>query len=217
MPKVKNPLLSMEARGGIGGLVYNTWRGINTVKTNTSPTGQGTAKRLAAQGLISMVSADWQTLSDATRASWNQYATDHPVPDWTGSPKRLTGMNWFVSCNIILTRMGATAITAPPVVAAPNPIVGLTLAKATTDINVAWSAPVAAGDMIEFWCAGPQSAGRIIKIEQCQYLDSTTTATEQPYTLIEDAVVARYTVFARVDSLTTGLVSTWQSAVFDYA
>ena len=113
--------------------------------------------------------------------------------------------------------MGGTPITAPPVTAAPNPVIGLSLAKATTDITVAWSAPVAAGDMIEFWCAGPQSAGRIIKIEQCQYLGSTATATEQPYTLIEDAVVARYTVFARVDGLSTGLVSSWQSTFLDFA
>ncbi len=96
MPKVKNPLFSQEARGGIAGLVYNTWRGINYVKTNTSPTGQGTALRLAAQALMTAISKLWQTATDANRTAWGQYAIDHPVTDWTGSPKRLTGMNWFM-------------------------------------------------------------------------------------------------------------------------
>ena len=36
MAKVKNPLLSLEARGALNGMVYNTWRGISYVKERES-------------------------------------------------------------------------------------------------------------------------------------------------------------------------------------
>ena len=45
MPKVFRPLFSDQARGGFQGVVFNTWRGINTVKKNTSPSENSTDRR----------------------------------------------------------------------------------------------------------------------------------------------------------------------------
>jgi len=215
MPKVKNPLFSQEARGGIGGLVYNTWRGINYVKTNTSPTGQGTAKRLAAQALISAISKQWANLTDANRAAWGQYAIDHPVPDWTGSPKRLTGMNWFMSCAINSSRMGAAAITVPPVLPAPNPMVLLVLSKVTTDLKASWTTPVDAVTKCEFLIAGPLTKGRRASIQQAKYVTQLASNIAKPAVLLTAPAIGRYTVFVRVHDQVEGLSSTWVSAIFD--
>lgn len=215
MPKVKNPLLSLEARGGIGGLVYNTWRGINTVKTNTSPTGQGTPGRLAAQALLSALSKLWAVILDADRASWNQYAVDHPVPDWTGSPKRLTGMNWFMRCLTQIRRVGGADIDAAPLVAAPDPIVGLTLSKVTTDLSITFTSPTGAALWLDAWVAGPLSKGRQAKIEQAKPTLLTSAATGTVQDLIPAAPAGRYTCFARIIDEATGLSSTWVSAFFD--
>lgn len=215
MPKVKNPLFSQEARGGIAGLVYNTWRGINTVKTNTSPTGQGTAKRLAAQALVTAISKEWATIGDTARAAWSQYAIDHPVTDWTGSPKRLTGMNWFMSCNIQLAIQGSAHITDPPTDPAPDPPTGIVMTKDLLNLNVDWTTPVAATLNIVFFLAGPLSKGRAAKLEQAQYQITYTASSAAPVVLKTAAPVGRYTVFARVMDPTTGLTSTWVSAFFD--
>lgn len=215
MPKLKNPLLSQEARGGIAGLVFNTWRGINTVKTNTSPTGQGTAKRLAAQARISAISKEWATLTDVQRAAWSQYATDHPVTDWTGSPKRLTGMNWFVKCNALLDMIGEAHVTAAPGVAAPDPMTGFNLTFATGTISAVWTAPTAATKEVVFFSTGPQSKGITGKIEQAQYLSHHAASETTPLAIITGATTGRYTVFAKIIDTVTGLESTWQSDFVD--
>lgn len=215
MPKVKNPLLSMEARGGIGGLVYNTWRGINTVKTNTSPTGQGTAKRLAAQAMLSTVSKLWQALTDVNRALWNQYAQDHPVADWTGAPKRLTGQNWFMKCNVQLSLQGNANITAPPVVPAPDPTTGLALSKDVADLFITWTTPVAASLNLICFLTGPNSEGVSARLEQAQFEKAIGANAADPLVLRAAAPIGRWTVFVKVMDSATGLCSTITSAYFD--
>lgn len=215
MPKVKNPLFSQEARGGVAGLVYNTWRGINTVKTNTSPTGQGTVKRLAAQAKISAVSKLWATLTDVQRAAWSQYATDHPVTDWTGSPKRLTGMNWFVMCNINLELVGSANVLNAPTIAAPDPTTGFAMASATHNLQCTWTTPTAATAYIVLFVAGPLSAGRTAKLENAKLSGAFAASTTPPHIIAATPAVGRYTGFAKVIDTTTGLASTWQSSLID--
>jgi hypothetical protein len=215
MPKVKNPLFSQEARGGIGGLVYNTWRGQNYVKTNTSPTGQGTAKRLAAQAIITTVSKLWQGLSDAQRAAWSQYAIDHPVTDWTGSPKRLTGMNWYMSCNSQLTRITASLIDDPPSAAGPDPVVDWAITDTTGDLTATWTSPTAPGDILDVSLVGPISAGVQAKIEKSLFLVFAAPSASQPLTLVSSAAVGRYTAFVKVIQGASGLVSTVVSSYAD--
>jgi len=216
MPKVKNPLFSQEARGGIGGLVYNTWRGINYVKTNTSPTGQGTAKRLIAQAIMSFASKLWQGLENAQRAAWSQYAIDHPVPDWTGTPKRLTGMNWFVMLNSQLKRFDLTPIEDPPVDPDPSPLTGFALSKDGANITVTWDSPPPEGGMCDIFLVGPHSAGVTGKIQMAKYKTAFGTGPPPPQVLVTDAAVGRYTAFARNFNQTTGQVSTWVSAFLDF-
>lgn len=215
MAKVKMPLMSAEVRGALGGIVFNTWKGINYVKTNTSPTGQGTAKRLAAQALLIQVSQLWKGLTDPNRAAWAAYAAAHPVTDWTGAPKHLTGQNWFVKLTTQLLRLGNAAVDTPPVVNAPDALTAFTVGQTSADLIAEWDAPLTATLNIELWTAGPLSKGIACKIEQCQFLLSTGCATAQPLHAVVGAPIGRHTVFARVIDTVTGLVSNYQSAFVD--
>ena len=215
MPKLKNPLFSQEARGGMGGLVYNTWRGISYVKTNTSPTGQGTHLRLKAQATLAAVAKLWQGIGDIKRAAWNQYAIDHPVLDSINGTKRLTGMNWFCSCNVQLALQDVATITDPPTDPAPDAPTGVTLSKNAADLEVAWTTPVAATLNIIFWLVGPISAGVTAKIEQAKYQRTSAADDETPIVLKTAAPVGRYTVFAKTMDPATGLCSQWVSACLD--
>ena len=215
MPKVKNPLFSQEARGGIGGLVYNTWRGINYVKTNTSPTGQGTELRLLAQSIMTTVSKLWRALTDGQRAAWAQYGTDHPVTDWTGSPKRLTGMNWFCKCNILLTKLGLTRVTAAPTTAAPSPPSGLALTYGTSAIWATWSTPATTSQAIMFNATPSQSAGIEGKLEMSAFASYCSSSVTPPFPIIAGPTSGRITVFAKTVDAATGLPSPYVSDYVD--
>ncbi len=215
MPKVKNPLMSQEARGGIGGFVYNTWRGISYVKTNTSPTGQGTALRLLAQSLMTSVSKLWKGLTDAQRAAWSQFGTDHPVTDWTGSPKRLTGMNWFCKCNILLKKIGQPTVSAAPTIAAPSPPTGLNLTYGTNAVWASWTGPLYSTQSIMFNATPSQSAGIEGKLEQSSYASYCTCSTSNPVAIVSTPPAGRVTVFAKVIDHATGLPSPYISDYID--
>lgn len=215
MPKLKNPLFSQEARGGIGGLVYNTWRGINYVKTNTSPTGQGTKLRLDAQGLLNAAAKKWKLIGDTNRAAWNQYAVDHPLTDWSTKAKRITGMNWFVQCNVQLARLGLAVLQPAPSLPAPNPITGLTIAYATDNITISWTTPATGEYNIDIWSVGPISAGISPKIQRAQFLRTALPTDFAGVTVVSAALAGRHTFFLRVICRNTGLVSTWLSCFVD--
>jgi len=212
MPKVKNPLFSQEARGGIGGLVYNTWRGINYVKTNTSPTGQGSAKRLAAQALLSLVAKLWRGITAGERLAWSAYATAHPVDSWTGPPIRLTGMNWFSKCNALLRLVGQSGVTAAPTIAAPDAPTELTLTYASQSVQASWATTSYASQSLMFSATKPQSAGITGKREQAAFAAYATRDATQPVTILTAPAAGTITAFVKSVDWTTGLPSTEVSA-----
>jgi len=208
--------MSQEARGGIFGFVYNTWRGISYVKTNTSPTGQGTAKRLAAQALMINAARYWATITQAQRILWDQYAVDHPVSDWTGSTKRLTGANWCALCYCNLVRASAAPIANPPGAAAPAAVTVFALAGAAGKVSATWVTPIVGATLrLEWWATNSQSAGITGKIEQAHFLQHSQVSQAQPYDIITGQPAGRITGFVRVVDTVTGLCSSWVSAYGD--
>ena len=96
MAIVKAPLGSSEARGSVGGYTFNTWRGKATVKTRAGPSRTPTGPQQYWIDNLEYASAQWQTLPQALRDQWNQFAAQKREPHWTGQDTRLTGHNWFV-------------------------------------------------------------------------------------------------------------------------
>jgi hypothetical protein len=215
MAKVKSPLLSIEARGGLGGLVFNTWRGRNYVKTNTSPTGQGTPKRLIAQALMATTSRLWKGISEALRAGWNQYAIDHPVSDWSGSPGHNTGFNWYMACNIRLQLLGLPVVNTVPTVSAPAAPTGLTLSYGTTALWMASTSAAYSTNSFIVKGVGPHSAGRIAKREHAILIGHYSLSTARPISCYASPTAGRYTIFATIADHANGLESTEQSAYAD--
>ena len=212
MAKVKNPLNSAEARGGISGLVYNTWRGISTVKVGTSPTGQGTARRLIAQGLMTTVSKLWAGITQAQRDAWNAYALVHLMPDWTGNNKRLTGMNWFTMCNVHLVRLGIATISDAPEIAPPAAPSGVILAPLTGGLTLARTTPNTTAEWLDVFLVGPKSAGEVGKLEMAKWHYATISSATFPYAIVAAAAAGRYTAFVKAINTATGLPGPYVSS-----
>jgi hypothetical protein len=214
MAKLVNPLLSGAARGKANGQVYNTWRGIAYCKKFTSPAQPRTTLQLAARALLSSYVASWKTITQAQRDAWDVYAADHLQTDWTGTPLRLTGQNWYISCNVNASRMGGSAITSPPTTAAPTAPTGIVITKATADMKVAWTTPSTGTTKLEFRLQGPHSAGAKGRYPKSKFKVAWIATTTIPAMLYASAPVGVYTCWYRVSDPVTGLVSLWQSIDF---
>jgi hypothetical protein len=213
MAKVMSPLHSTEARGRVGGLVFNTWRGISTVKSNSSPAQPRSTTQLAVRSLVTYLTRKWALLDDTERLHWNEYAALHTEIDWTGNPKRLSGLNWYVRCNTRISQCGGTLIDEPPAVAAPDPIVSFQAMDQALSIRLMWQAAAGTDLTADFWVLGPHSTGVAAKIERAKR--GLLTAAQTPDISIANKSVGHYTVWARIISEVTGLASTWLSDTCD--
>jgi len=214
MAKVINPLLSVEARGRMAGLVYNTWHGISYVKAHSGPNQPNSAAQLAARARLVTIGAAWRDLTQVQRDAWTVYADAHPESDWTGNPLRLTGQNWYVRCNVQLARMGQSPISVPPAVAAPDAITGWDIDVAVADLTGTWTAPVAT-DYIDIFILGPVSTGVDPKFEHAICNQTVLASTVTPLDLVVAVPAGRWRAWARVLDVATGLASPWESDIHD--
>jgi hypothetical protein len=201
--------MSTEARGSVGGLVYNTWRGVRYIKTNTSPAQPRTQAQLQIRAWTTYLVRLWATIGATARVHWNDYATEHPDIDWTNKPTRLTGLNWYTRCNLRLLYIEHPIITEPPSTAAPTAPELFAAADGILQSILTWTAAGGTDKLADFWIFGPHSAGANAKIERAKH--KAFIVGEQGTTTITGLLPGTYTFFARYVDEDNGLVSPWVS------
>ena len=210
MTKLTQPLGSSEARGKLGGLVYNTWRGISYVKAKATPGNQGTPRRLAVRALAKQCTTRWQSITNAQRALWNDYAAGHTDIDWTGNPKRLSGYNWFIRTNVRLLDIGLSIIDTPPTRSNMWPALSPAASQTNVSLEITWSLPPSTPDtdlQVDVWTTKSQSAGRQPKIEDAKHL-AYEPSESGSYTT-PPLANGTYGIFLRTIDELTGLASPW--------
>jgi len=217
MAKVTNPLHSNEARGRVGGLVYNTWRGLRVVKTHTPPAHEDDPKRQAHKAIVQAAAIHWRSITPDQRAAWDHYADTHFDLDWTGTPKRLAGYHWYVRIQTIRADLLQPYADNPPT---DTCLARLELAAEDAGggiILLTWD-PTLADDpyayVTQIWGAGPHSPGRTITLHDVTRI--TFTPFPDAYGLWETGSGGTYTVWARPIRL-TGLTGPWAHLTVDIA
>ena len=174
MAIVTGPLHSSEARGAVGGLVYNTYRGRSYVKVNTAPSTQYSEAQVNARAHMGPVIAEWQAITDAQRDAWTRYANDHVLSHWTGSDKRLSAWNWFAKINWRQQRHGRALFSDPPVDDLPLIHPDFEAYGSESFVEILWT-PIVFQDELTwtflFWGAGPHSAACHPQFNQAKYQD----------------------------------------------
>jgi len=163
MAKVVGPLHSSEARGSVGALTYNTWRGISTVKARTGPTTQYSSDQVALRAKTALATAAWQALTDSQRAAWHNYAVQHVDVDWTGNPQRLSGYNWFIRINVRRQIIATGIENDPPDTPFSYAFEGFSVYWDNPFIRTLWTPQYDFLDtscQVEVYVAGPHSPGR---------------------------------------------------------
>jgi len=211
MAKVIGPLHSSEARGRMGGLVYNTFRGMATVKAKHAPAQPRSQKQLSARAIAVNLSRTWAALS--TQALWNAYAAAHPYVDGMGLTIRATGLNWYLALNSRLNALLIGSVTSPPIAVPPGPVVTLAPTPTVGQLSIAWAGPTLATNRVQIWLDGPRSQGRASSLPRAR-LNAQPEAASSPL-VVTALQPGRYTVYARSLSETDGQVGPWALATAD--
>jgi hypothetical protein len=210
MAKAVAPMMSAEVRGRVGGVIFNTWRGLATVKIFKSPTNPRSTRQLAARAILTAQSQAWAALTAVQRAAWNTYAAAHVTSDWSSKSLRLTGQNWFVACNARIQICGGTPITDPPATVAPaNPtavVAGYTAGPPKL-LTATWTTPSSATLFVALKIQGPKGQGVTPRFEGAYIIASIASNTTHPYTMISGAIPGKYGLWVYVIDKVTGLAS----------
>lgn len=205
--KVLDPLRSSEARGKVGGLIYNTTRGTKYVKSKTAPAQPRTARQLYIRAVTQNFTRQWASLTQAQRDSWNDYAALNTEIDWTGQPQRKTGHNWYVRCQARLMDAGQANTTDAPSVSAPDGLFNFAAADGVAQSICTWSATAGTDYQVEIYRQGPISAGVVPKREKAAFAGRVTG--ESGTITITGLTPGTHAFWARVLDETTGLISTY--------
>jgi hypothetical protein len=112
---IVNYLLFGDVRGSIAGNVYSRNRFGFYVRNRTVPMNPNTGLQQAARNAFSDAAGYWsQTLTDAERIAWNDYAAAVSVLNKLGQPCYLSGFNMFVRSAALWILVGTTPIEPGP-------------------------------------------------------------------------------------------------------
>ena len=198
MAVVTWPLSSGEARGRVGDLVYNTWRGRSYVKQHNKIQDGHSETQQTIQAVCAQATAAWQAYGDVDRAAWNSFAAAHPLASWTGQPKRISGYNWFVRCRFNqIWGIGYTTDIPPwgvpdlilkdPYLEAYNLNIDLYWTPQTTELDLLW--------WVNAWLEGPHSGAVTPSIKRAANAIWTSEATPPAPLAVPEA--GYYTVHFR--------------------
>lgn len=214
MAKVVGPLNSIEARGSVGSLTYNTFRGISTVKGRCPKEPRDSFAQLAVRELTRQATAYWQAMERIDVDLWNAYAQIHTEADWTGQTKRISGYNWFIRINVRRLLAGAViSADLPTAVWTFVPLV-LEVSSVGLDMLFEWTDPYDYHPefaVVEVRSALSQSAGRTFNLPETNTVFRTDFYALS--TTVIDANTGYFTFYFRIID-GSGIVSPWQRSTF---
>lgn len=208
--------------GGISGRVGNIVGARNAagdyIRAGTVPTTSTTSYALAQKARFAQASQAWQSLTDAQRQAWNEWAPQQTALNRIGQTITQKGSVMYTGIYARMAGAGLTPITAPPIVPAPAPI----------SIS-SFSADIGAGDFEIVFATSPLPANVRLYYRACvvnsvgvnfvnNYLRfigtsaSAATTPQDPQALIEARfgtliVGQKVILFVSTFSTVTGLVS----------
>ena len=136
-----------DVRNTLGSIVgSSSWSG-SYIRIKNTQTSSRTATQAATRGQFKAHSKAWAALTPAQRTDWNSLAQAITKKDKLGNNYHPTGLQTFVSCNMLLQNLdGGTISTPPSIPDTPPTLASLTLtatvevaAPHTQTLSITWS------------------------------------------------------------------------------
>lgn len=207
-----------QVSGRVGGTIFSRNRGGAYMRNGSIPTTVTTLFAQTVKAITASQSQAWAGLSDALKEQWVEWAAQNPVINRLGQSRTLSGHQAFVQINARLRCSGFSAITSPPVGAAPAPFVPDTItAKAGPSVaTVAYTpTPAPTGVAVQCFAYLANSPGvRYVK-NRLALVTASAAAAASPLDIADDVeerfgtLQAGQTLHIALRALdsTTGLVS----------
>lgn len=115
MAKIKFGMMMTDARGKLGGQVFSKNRSGAYVRTKVTPVNPRTTDQQANRSILGSLSANWSTLTEEQRASWNAAVESWQTTNVFGDLTKPTGKNLFTGLNkVLLQQFPANAMLLLP-------------------------------------------------------------------------------------------------------
>lgn len=183
-----------QISGRVAGSVYSHNAGGTYIRNGTIPTTSTSTDALAAKSRLTTISQYWQTISDANRASWQNFAANVPVTNRLGKSIFLNGHQMFVRLSTRILAAGGAVVETAPINAPPDGLTSLTLAADTGagNVDLTFAAtPLAATHKLRIRAALVQSAAINYVANKLRVIGHSAAAQASPFD-IESLVTAKF-------------------------
>lgn len=114
MAKIKFGMFMTDARGKVGGHVFSKNRSGAYVRTKVTPSNMRSARQTFIRAALARISANWSTLTDQQRASFNGAVNAWATTNIFGDATNPTGKTLFTKLNLNLANAGLPEIVEAP-------------------------------------------------------------------------------------------------------
>lgn len=109
-----SPLIS-RGSGSVAGLTFSRNRSGNYIRARTNPVNPNTPQQQIVRSAVADLSNLWiNTLTQADRDKWEDYAANVPVTNPLGATIFLTGINQYVRSNVPRLQAGLARVDIAP-------------------------------------------------------------------------------------------------------
>lgn len=111
MAKIKFGMMMTDASGKLGGQVFSKNRGGSYVRTKVTPGNPQTSAQMNVRGIFASISSGWSSLTEANRASFNNFVSAYAKTDIFGDLRNPSGKALYQRLNQNLSISGQALIT----------------------------------------------------------------------------------------------------------
>lgn len=176
-----------EIRGSVGGNTFSRNKGGLYIRSRVKPTDPSSTAQMQRRVAMNNISRLWsQSLDDAQRTAWNEYAEANPVPSRLGGWLTLTGHQFFCGLNSRLAMVGSSPQLSPPTSNAPTGVSITVLGEEVSqELSITFApAPLPTGHRLIAWWTLWRKPGTNPNLRQARVLAWSEIAQTSPWSFI---------------------------------
>lgn len=171
MAKIKFGMMMTDASGKLGGQVFAKNRGGNYVRTKVTPSNPQSVAQMAVRGIFASISSRWSALTEAQRATFNNFVSSYAKTDIFGDLRNPSGKSLFqrLNQNLLISEQAEIDVCVSPLEVPFSNLAGATFSVAGNSLEIE-TAGNTTGSKIVVWATPKLSKGTTFVKNQLRQL-----------------------------------------------